>query len=257
MLFACTGGGIFVPIFVNAIPVPLAQDAYPLAILVSFVVHEYLPILREILKYSAVFKTAMIVLYETQRAYVVAKLTYIAGNAIAPSDFEQMAVFGPIFCGTIAGCGGAFLPLNKGLAPIQKTGMGQPMLSAFIGATLFHFFLHTSWSEGVVEPKKKAQIVLALFFIAYSLYSNFFDMVWKAVTAAEPAKPVANTKTTVTKTTRVVPEVNPNVTTAPKETTAPASAKETPTAESTAGSVPDSGATTKSKKRNRKKKKAA
>ena len=55
------------------------------------------------------------------RASVVMKLTYAAGNAIPPSEFS-FAVFGPIMCGTIAGCGGAFLPFNKGLSPIQKSG---------------------------------------------------------------------------------------------------------------------------------------
>lgn len=50
----------------------------------------------------------MIILYETLRAFVVCKLTIAAGNAIAPSEFD-FPIFGPIFCGTIAGCGGAFL----------------------------------------------------------------------------------------------------------------------------------------------------
>ena len=74
----------------------------------------------------------MIVLYETMRAYVVCKMTIAAGKAIAPSEFD-FPIFGPIFCGTIAGCGGAFL-LAGGLTPI-KSGLAQPMLSAWIGAT--------------------------------------------------------------------------------------------------------------------------
>lgn len=56
MLMACTGGGILVPIFINSIPVPLAQDAYPVAIFVSFMLHSYFPILREVLALSPVFK---------------------------------------------------------------------------------------------------------------------------------------------------------------------------------------------------------
>jgi hypothetical protein len=58
MILACTGGGIFVPIFINAIPVPLCQDAYPIAILVSFLLHQYIPILREVMKLSAVFQVS-------------------------------------------------------------------------------------------------------------------------------------------------------------------------------------------------------
>ena len=56
MIMACTGGGILVPIFINKIPVPLSQDAYPIAILVSFFLHQYFPVLREVLTLSKLFK---------------------------------------------------------------------------------------------------------------------------------------------------------------------------------------------------------
>ena len=175
MIFQCTGGGIFVPIFINAVPVPLAQDAYPIAIFLSFLLHEYVPSLREAMNKSAVFKSVVTVLFEAQRASVVVKLTSAAGAVIAPSDFS-FSVFGPIFAGTIAGCGGAFLPLDKGLDPI-KSGLAQPMLSAFVAATCFHLFMNTSLSDGVPQAKNQAQIAMALFFITYNLYSNVLGMV--------------------------------------------------------------------------------
>ena len=56
MLMACTGGGILVPIFINSIPVPLSTDAYPIAILTSFTLHTFFPVLREVLFLSPVFK---------------------------------------------------------------------------------------------------------------------------------------------------------------------------------------------------------
>jgi uncharacterized membrane protein YeiH len=58
MIMACTGGGILVPIFINSIPVPLCTDAYPIAILISFLVHTYFPVLREVLALSPVFKVS-------------------------------------------------------------------------------------------------------------------------------------------------------------------------------------------------------
>jgi uncharacterized membrane protein YeiH len=61
MVMACTGGGILVPIFINSIPVPLTQDAYPIAILVSYALHHYFPMLREILALSPVFKVRTLV----------------------------------------------------------------------------------------------------------------------------------------------------------------------------------------------------
>lgn len=56
MIMACTGGGIIVPILINSIPVPLAQDAYPVAIFTSFMIHTYVPVLREVIEISPVFK---------------------------------------------------------------------------------------------------------------------------------------------------------------------------------------------------------
>jgi len=169
MVLQCTGGGILVPIFINSIPVPLSQDAYPLAILVAFVLHQYFPVLREVMKLSPILQGAVIFLYETLRASVVVKLTAAAGSAIAPTEFS-FPLFGPIFCGTVAGCGGAFLPMNKGLDPI-KNGLAQPMLTAFVAATFYHLFVNTSLSDGVKEAPKKAHVIIAIFFIAYHVYT--------------------------------------------------------------------------------------
>lgn len=141
------------------------------------------------MKYSPILKVAMIILYETMRASVVIKLTAAAGAAIAPSDFD-VAVFGPVFCGAVAGCGGAFLPLNKGLDPIKDSGLAQPMLSALIGAAFYHFFINTSLSEGVVDAAKKAHVVVTCFFIAYHIYS--IDL--KVPVAKAPAKETKKTK---------------------------------------------------------------
>ena len=58
MILACTGGGILVPIFLNTIPVTIAIDAYPIAILVSFGIHTYFPILREVVELSPYFKVS-------------------------------------------------------------------------------------------------------------------------------------------------------------------------------------------------------
>ena len=56
MILACTGGGILVPLFINKIPVPLANDAYPIAILVSFAIHHYFPIVSDVMNLAPAFK---------------------------------------------------------------------------------------------------------------------------------------------------------------------------------------------------------
>jgi len=178
-IMACTGGGILVPIFINSVPVPLADDAYPIAIIASYLIHDNFPIVREVLNMSSVVKVLFVIMYETLRAGVVMKMTTAAGAAIAPSTFS-FPLFGPIMCGTISGCGGVFFPLNKGLEPIKK-GLGLPMVTAFIGATLFHLYLNTSLSDGCVNAKSKAHVHLALFFVSSGIISALDLTVNKSV----------------------------------------------------------------------------
>jgi hypothetical protein len=101
---------------------------------------------------------------------VVVKLTTAAGNTIPASEFD-FAIFGPIICGTIAGCGGAFLPLNKGLDPIKENGLAPPMFSAFVAATFYHLFTNLA-SKDIVDAPKKAHVVVAAWFILYGFYTN-------------------------------------------------------------------------------------
>jgi len=171
MAFACTGGGILVPLFINSIPVPLCTDAYPIAITVSTLLHLSFPILREVVKLSPIVKTMFLSLYEIMRAYVVVTLTSAAGAAIPASDFS-FAVFGPIFCGTLAGCGGAFLPLDKGLTPIKENGLAPNMMSAFVAATAFHLFMNLN-ADSVIDARKKAHVCVATFFILFGLITEF------------------------------------------------------------------------------------
>lgn len=167
LLLACFGGGIIVPIFLNMHPVPIANDALPLGAVVSFAIHHYFPIVREVIKLSDILKVVLVVLFETLRAMVLVNFTIAAGDKIPPSFFS-FPLFGPIFCGTIAGCGGAFLPFNKGLDPIKK-GLAPPMLTAAVAATALHLFLNTPLSEGCIDAKKKAHVHIAAFFIAVGL----------------------------------------------------------------------------------------
>mmetsp|Transcript_11563 Transcript_11563/g.17503 ORF Transcript_11563/g.17503 Transcript_11563/m.17503 type:complete len:282 (+) Transcript_11563:167-1012(+) len=176
LVMTCTGGGILVPIFINGIPVPLANDAYPIAIISSFLLHYYFPILRSVATQSKIVWPMLIILYEAQRASVVAKLTLAAGAKIAPSLFS-FPVFGPIACGAIGGCGGAFLPLSKGLDPI-KAGLQPPMMTALIGAACFHLYINTSLSDGCIDAKIKGKVFMALFFIAVGLV-NALDLTTK------------------------------------------------------------------------------
>ena len=162
MSLACTGGGILVPIFVNGVPVLISNDAYPIAIAISFALHQYFPVLRDVLSHSDILTVAVTIMYEVVRAYVVVLFTSSTAKSI-PASLFSFPVFGPIFCGAISGVGGAFMPLSKGLDPISD-GLDYKMLTSIIGATCFHIFMSTSMSEGCVEAKEKAHIHMTMMF---------------------------------------------------------------------------------------------
>jgi uncharacterized membrane protein YeiH len=111
-IFACVGGGVIVPIFLNGIPVVLANDAIFISISIAYLIHTSFPIVREIVTQSNIVKIALIVMFETFRAGVTVGLIGLANTTIKNSVFE-LPFFGPIICGGVAGCGGAFLPFNK------------------------------------------------------------------------------------------------------------------------------------------------
>ncbi|CAB9505959.1 expressed unknown protein [Seminavis robusta] len=164
MIFQCTGGGLLVPIFINAIPT---------------------------VKSTPFLKAAMIVLYEAQRASVVVKLTSAAAKAIPATEFA-FPLFGPIFCGAIAGCGGGFLPFTKGLGPIEN-GLAPNMFSALVAATGYHLFMNTSLSDDIPYAAKKAQVVIGCYFIVYSLVKEL-DLVKVFKGSSEPSSEESKSK---------------------------------------------------------------
>ena len=175
LAMACTGGGIIVPIILNTVPVTLAIDAYPIAIMISYLLHTYFPVLREVAELSPIFKAVIIVFYETMRTFVVCLFTGLAASTISPTQFS-FPVFGPIVCGTIAGCGGMFLPFNKGLSPIESTGLAPPMYSALIAATFYHLLTQAASSSAIdlIDAPKKAKVGVAVWFIGYAFHKAGF-----------------------------------------------------------------------------------
>jgi hypothetical protein len=166
MILQCTGGGILVPLVLNGIPVPIGQDSYIIIITISFVLHYYFPLIRDVAIQSSILYCAMIVMYEILRAYVVVKFINMAHTTIPPSEFS-IPVFGPIICGTIAGCGAAFVPFNKGLDAIRSS-LIPPVLTAGVASILYHVIVHMT---SLLQPHApaKGQVLVATFFIAYHI----------------------------------------------------------------------------------------
>jgi hypothetical protein len=172
MILQCTGGGIIVPLLINSIPVPIGQDSYIIIISISFVLHYYFPLLRDVAIQSSILYCSMIVMYEILRAYVVVKFITMANTTIPPSEFP-VPIFGPIICGTIAGCGAAFVPFNKGLDAVKQS-LIPPVISAGIASIIYHVVINMT---SILQPKApaKGQVLVAIFFIAYHISITDFS----------------------------------------------------------------------------------
>mmetsp|Transcript_33602 Transcript_33602/g.77518 ORF Transcript_33602/g.77518 Transcript_33602/m.77518 type:complete len:92 (+) Transcript_33602:518-793(+) len=89
-------------------------------------------------------------------------------------------------CGTVSGCGGAFMPLSKGLEP-TRAGMPKPAKTALIGAAAYHLFVNTKLTDGVIDAPQKGQVLVASFFISVSLVDLLMPLLLKKVEAKKKA----------------------------------------------------------------------
>ncbi|GBG24744.1 Hypothetical Protein FCC1311_009622 [Hondaea fermentalgiana] len=74
--------------------------------------------------------------YEIFRCWVLFSWYAKAQLALAPTGADWL---GPVICGTIGGSGGAFLPMSKGLRPLDD-GAPWTMESAFYVVLIYHNF---------------------------------------------------------------------------------------------------------------------
>jgi TRIC channel len=147
----CFGGGIIAPFLLGKPPVVLTNDLIvPVLLAAWFLVNRFEKATLTLLRLPLV-KHVLAVLAEIFRANGLCAMVALASNELKPTKYYPIPVWGPILLGTIAGCGGLFLPLDKGLASL-KAGSPWPLQSAFYGATAFHLLSHDARVRAVAEP---------------------------------------------------------------------------------------------------------
>lgn len=99
------------------------------------------------------------VTYEVMRCHVI-----IGSAGIATSSLKEGATVGPLVAGLLGGCGGAFMPLDKGLAPLAN-GSNWRFMSAALGSAWLHAAMH--------DPRTKPTIVGAFPVFADASYVRF------------------------------------------------------------------------------------
>jgi len=143
------GGGIIVPLLVghnDYYPFPLKDEfAVPILIL-AYSSNRWLPFLRKVISIPLI-QLVLILAFECARCFMALNWLKVAVETIPASRFK-VPVVGPLICGTIGSCGGAFLPFEKGLKAIED-GVTYWILSGF---TVMWLYLGTVHVAPIYHP---------------------------------------------------------------------------------------------------------
>ncbi|CAE8649388.1 unnamed protein product [Polarella glacialis] len=143
---AAFGGGFLAPAIVGHCPPPLREETFFWACVFSWYVTHYVPYVsaswKDLSRTRAMqlLLTVLFGIFKTQQIVGLIELSAKAiaeENLIPQSRYFSQPCAAPLLCGFLGGCGGAFLPLSKGLLPIEQ-GKQWPVSAAFL-ATVFYY----------------------------------------------------------------------------------------------------------------------
>ena len=115
--------------------------------------------------------------YEIMRCHVAINCSLMAQAALS-SSMGRVAIIGPLIAGTLGGCGGGFMPLNKGLDPLS-TGLNWRTGSSAINSVwLFLSLQSPSYKDAIGLSAEWAKVCSIAFFalgpfVDYVLQAQF------------------------------------------------------------------------------------
>lgn len=135
------GGGTVVPIVLGMRPFPFANDAALTATLVVWWCVHYFPgdLVFKAYKQSTTLRCLVAFLFEVMRGNVILVWLTQAHNVIPAGKYYAVPVWGPILCGSLAGCFGGFL--HGGFGAVEKE-VSWLVQSALYAAAYFHFAVY-------------------------------------------------------------------------------------------------------------------
>jgi len=169
MVLANFGGSTMAAIMCGA-PVPFVCNEALVAVCLSVWTVVYLlpSVLNGIFSNNAIGRLFVSCSYEIQRCHVLMNCSSLAAGALngalAVPSADRVPMIGPLIAGTLGGCGGGFMPLNKGLDPL-KDGTNWRMTSGAIASTWI--FVSTLY------PSTKAAIGLSVAWARFCAVSFF------------------------------------------------------------------------------------
>jgi len=182
---AAFGGGFLAPLTVGHAPTPLLEESFFWVLVVSWYITHHVPYVSAFWARLTKEKPVHIVLcilfsiFKTQQIFGAVE---IASAAIPMENLGPKARYftvpwaAMLVCGFLGGCGGAFLPFSKGLAPIEE-GKKWPVSAAFIAAVSL---VYSTRYFGV--DKLKAKLGICLFRILGEIFPEIRAQVLDLIT---------------------------------------------------------------------------
>mmetsp|Transcript_26828 Transcript_26828/g.44542 ORF Transcript_26828/g.44542 Transcript_26828/m.44542 type:complete len:273 (+) Transcript_26828:77-895(+) len=174
MVLSCFGGSTMAAIICGK-PVPfMCNEALVPVCLVTWVVVYRMPVLTlGFLLDTTLGNVLNSVLYEIQRCHVLMNCAALAAatlpaNLAQPSQ-DRATVIGPLIAGLLGGCGGGFMPLNKGLDPLA-TGSNWRIGSSALASLWLFLAAHCPTTKAMIGlSTRTARVVAVIFFVGMPL----------------------------------------------------------------------------------------
>ena len=167
---ASFGGGIIVPILINETPFPMAHDLAIPSVAACLFLTKSSGRWRGFVQ-GRVGKVLFGTLFEMMRTTIILNWLRAGQRNIATESYfssKHPNFFGPVTCGTIAGCGGAFCFSGAGLdtlsAPAEVAGTFWPAFSALLVSVFYH--------TGKPAARKLAELDLRMEAVGYTCGDN-------------------------------------------------------------------------------------
>lgn len=137
--------------------------------------------------------------WETMRCHVLMNCAAMAASTLSAfvSGAYPVPVAAPLVCGVIGGCGGAFLPADKGLKPLEK-GLNWRTASAIISSLFLQLAMRDPNTKGYfvsLAPALEAQSWCRFSVIAFCVLVGTYSVITGATPfGANPLVPPAQGK---------------------------------------------------------------
>jgi len=182
---AAFGGGFLAPLIVGHVPVPLREETFFWFLAFAWYITHHVPLVSatwcEIAR-SKPGLTVLTILFDVFKTQQIVGAIEVAAKAVdheplmPHSRYFFVPCAGPLLCGFLGGCGGAFLPFDKGLRPISE-GKQWPVTAAFFATVLYYFA--TRWLH---VDQLDAKMVICILRILGDLFPDQRGIVMEVLT---------------------------------------------------------------------------